>query len=60
MKYYNKVSNLLLTALVMTTGFSMQSCKDQPDEFELTGGTPTIDYIRPASASAKDSLLVQA
>ena len=38
----------------------MQSCKDQPDEFELTDGTPTINYIRPASASAKDSLLVQA
>ena len=60
MKYYNKLSSLLLTALVMTTGLSMQSCKDQPDEFELTDGTPTIDYIRPASASAKDSLLVQA
>lgn len=60
MKYYNKISSLLLTALVMTTGISMQSCEDQPDEFELTDGTPTINYIRPASASAKDSLLVQA
>lgn len=60
MKYYNKISNLLLTALVVTTGISMQSCEDQPDEFELTDGTPTINYIRPASASAKDSLLVQA
>ena len=60
MKYYNKISSLLLTALVVTTGISMQSCEDQPDEFELTDGTPTINYIRPASASAKDSLLVQA
>lgn len=60
MKYNNKLSSLLLTALVMTTGFTMQSCKDQPDEFKLTDGTPTINYIRPASASAKDSLLVQA
>jgi len=60
MKYYNKISSLLLTAMIATTCFSLQSCKDQPDEFELTGGKPTIRYIRPASASASDSLLVQA
>ena len=47
MKYNNKLSSLLLTALMMTAGLSMQSCKDQPDEFELTDGTPTINYIRP-------------
>ena len=60
MKYNNKLSSLLLTALVAATSFSLQSCKDQPDEFELTDGVPTINYIRPASASASDSLLVQA
>ena len=60
MKYYNKISSLLLTALIATASVSLQSCKDQPDEFELTGGTPTIHFIRPASASASDSLLVQA
>jgi len=60
MKYYNKISGLLLLVLAVVSSFSLQSCKDQPDEFELTGGTPTIDYIRPAKASAKDSLLVQA
>ena len=60
MKYNNKISSLLLTALALATGFSLQSCKDQPDEFELTDGTPVINYIRPANAAAKDSLLVQA
>ena len=60
MKYNNIFSSLLLTGLALVSTFSLQSCKDQPDEFELTGGTPTINYIRPASASASDSLLVQA
>ena len=60
MRYNHKISSLLLTALAVATSFSLQSCKDQPDEFELTGGKPTIYYIRPASASASDSLLVQA
>lgn len=57
---YNKIFSILLLASAVALSFSLQSCKDQPDEFELTGGTPTIDYIRPAKASAKDSLLVQA
>lgn len=60
MRYNHKISSLILTALAVATSFSLQSCKDQPDEFELTGGKPTIYYIRPASASASDSLLVQA
>jgi hypothetical protein len=60
MKYYNKISCLLLTVLAVALSCSLQSCKDQPDEFELTGGKPTISYIRPAKASASDSLLVQA
>lgn len=57
---YNKIYSSLLLALAVAFSFSLQSCKDQPDEFELTSGTPSIDYIRPAKASAKDSLLVQA
>ncbi len=60
MKYNNIFSSLLLTALAFATSFSLQSCKDQPDEFELTDGTPVINYIRPADVSARDSLLVQA
>ena len=60
MKYNHIFSSLLLTAFAMVSGFSLQSCKDQPDEFKLTGGTPVINYIRPAAFSASDSLLVQA
>ena len=60
MKYNNKIGTLLLSALAVVSSFSLQSCKDEPDKFELTGGKPTIDYIRPASYSARDSLLVQA
>ncbi|MBO7591216.1 MAG: hypothetical protein J6T05_06435 [Prevotella sp.] len=57
---YNKIFSSLLLAVAVAFSFSLQSCKDQPDEFELTDGTPTINYIRPAKASASDSLLVQA
>ena len=57
---YNKIFSSLLLAVAVVSSFSLQSCKDQPDEFELTDGTPTIYYIRPAKASASDSLLVQA
>ena len=60
MKYYHKLSSILLTAVAVVSGLSLQSCKDQPDKFELADGTPVIHYIRPASLSASDSLLVEA
>ena len=56
----NKLGRVLLIALSITSCFSMQSCKDEPDKDESTGGTPTIYYIRPADINSKDSLLVQA
>ena len=43
MKYNSIFSSLLLTGLALASTFSLQSCKDQPDEFELTGGKPTIN-----------------
>ena len=60
MRYNHKLSSLILTILAVASSFSLQSCKDQPDEFKLSDGTPTIYYIRPASYSASDSLLVEA
>lgn len=60
MKYYHQFGGLLLIAIALVSSFSLQSCKDQPDEFELTDGTPTISYIRPARLGASDSLLVEA
>lgn len=60
MRYNHKLSSLILTIIAVALSFSLQSCKDQPDEFKLSDGTPTIYYIRPASYSASDSLLVEA
>jgi hypothetical protein len=61
MKIYNKTfGRVLVTGVAILSLFAMQSCKDEPDKYESTGGTPTIHYIRPADVNAKDSLLVQA
>ena len=42
------------------TSLSVTSCKDQPDKYEIQGGTPTIYYIRPLDVNAKDSLMTEA
>lgn len=61
MKLNNKTfAKVLLMVLTVASSFSMLSCKDQPDKYEPTGGTPTIHYIRPADVNSKDSLLVEA
>ena len=41
-------------ALLSMVGFT--SCDDQPDEYETTGGKPSISYIRMADAASKHSL----
>ena len=58
MKQYTNWSILALGA--MTLGMAVASCEDEPNKFELTGGTPTIKFIRPQDAAAKDSLLTSA
>ena len=50
----------LIAAAVAVTSLSVTSCKDQPDEYEIQDGTPTIYYIRPVAVSAKDSLMTEA
>ena len=60
MKLNNKLNSILLAALAIGSGFALQSCEDEPDKFELTGGKPTVYYIRPAAAASKDSLLTAA
>ena len=57
---YNKIGSVLIAAMAIASTFALQSCQDEPDKFELTGGKPIIHYIRPAKLSASDSLLVQA
>jgi hypothetical protein len=60
MKFKNIYGTLLLATAAIASGTLFTSCEDEPDKFELTSGTPTINYIRPARLSASDSLLVQA
>lgn len=35
----------------------MTSCEDQPNKYEVTGGVPTIKFIRMQDVAAKDSLI---
>ena len=56
----HKIGSLFIAALAVISSFSLQSCKDEPDKFELSSGKPTVYYIRPADVNKKDSLLVQA
>ena len=56
----NKIGNFLIAAVAILSSVSLTSCEDEPDKFELSGGTPTVYYIRPSDVNAKDSLLVQA
>ncbi len=54
-----RIGGYMLVATALLSGFALQSCEDEPDKFELTGGKPTIYYIRPTDVDQKDSLLVQ-
>ena len=39
---------------------AVTSCKDEPDAYEIQGGKPTINFIRPVSVEAKDSIITAA
>ena len=59
MKIKNINGALFAVALAaVSAGFT--SCEDEPDKYEIAGGTPTIDYVRPVDAASKDSLLTEA
>ena len=51
-------SLLLLSAFAVTTVFT--GCKDEPDKYEISGGNPTISYIRPLDIEKADSILTGA
>lgn len=55
-----KYFSWMVLSLMAVSSISLTSCKDEPDKFELTDGTPTVQYIRPGTASAADSLLSEA
>ena len=52
-------SLFLLSALALTTVI-FTGCKDEPDKYEISGGSPTIRYIRPVNVESADSLLTGA
>ena len=56
----NKIFGWLGISLMMLSASALTSCEDQPDKFELTGGTPTINYVRMPYLSQADSLITEA
>ena len=57
----NKISRwLLCTALVTCQIAFLSSCEDEPDKYEISGGKPTIRYIRPLGLESADSILTGA
>ena len=49
----NNIFKPLSLAAMLLAGMSLTSCKDQPDKFELTDGTPSVNYIRCMSSEVK-------
>ena len=58
MKIKNIKWTMMMVLAIVGLGFS--SCEDEPDKYEITGGTPSINYIRPVDYASRDSLVVQA
>ena len=50
----------LLIAAAILTGFTFQSCNDNPDEYKMTDGVPEVFYVRVPAPESADSLIVQA
>ncbi|MDE6268465.1 MAG: hypothetical protein K2M04_05240 [Muribaculaceae bacterium] len=49
-----------LGVAVAVLGITAVSCDDQPDKFEMTGGVPTIKYVRVTTPESGDSLITGA
>ncbi len=47
---YKYITASLLSCAVL---LSLSSCEDEPDAYEVAGGTPTVDYIRCLSSEIK-------
>ena len=56
MKYYNK----FLLAAAVVAGLVSVSCEDQPDAFKMTGGVPTVEYIRSVDVEQADVIITSA
>ena len=60
MKLNNKILSIMLLGATAFTGLSITSCVDEPDKYEIAGGTPSIDYVRLCDVTKKDSMLTGA
>lgn len=56
----NKIFSWLFVTMMAVSATVVTSCEDQPDKFELTGGTPTVNYIRMPYLAQADSLIDKA
>lgn len=56
----NNIFKGLCLALICGASLAVTSCKDEPDAYEIQGGKPTINFIRPVSVDAKDSIITAA
>ena len=56
----NNIFKGLCLALAVCASLAVTSCKDEPDAYEIQGGKPTINFIRPVSVEAKDSIITAA
>lgn len=57
MKILNNISKWSVLPAVAAMAFSMVSCEDQPDKFELTGGVPTVNFVRVPDIASSDSII---
>jgi hypothetical protein len=55
-----KFNKWFLGATVVALGMTAVSCEDEPDKFELTGGTPTVKFVRMTTPEQADSLITGA
>jgi hypothetical protein len=60
MKQNKKLLVAAMAMLTLFTGFGLTGCEDEPDKYEVTGGSPTIEYIRLSDVTKKDSMLTGA
>lgn len=56
MKIRTYINWFTCAALILTSSI-FTACQDEPDKFELAGGSPEIKYIRVADSSSGDSLI---
>ncbi len=59
----NNITSIFASLFIMSVfsvGIMFQSCEEYPNEYEATGGVPTVEYIRVSDPDKADSLIVSA